>query len=81
MYWTVLLPAGIVFKAEEAMARGFVTFLIGIAFVVAGLTGWPSECSRGMTAPGVYEKRGIVLKERTYGYDHWTNQLVRRSGR
>ncbi len=60
---------------------GVGTFIIGLLMVLAGLTGWPSAVERGMAAPGVYEQKRIMLKERPISYDNWTMQLQRQKER
>jgi hypothetical protein len=61
---------------------GLGTFIIGIVMIYGGLTGWPSEVSRGATAPGVYEQQRLRSTEGPpAGYDNWTNQLQRQKER
>jgi hypothetical protein len=64
------------------ISDGLMILALGLAYIYGGLTGWPSEVSRGATAPGVYEQKRLRATDGPpAGYDNWTNQLQRQKGR
>ena len=64
------------------MIHGRITFVIGIIYIIIGLLYWPSQCTRGMTAPGVYEQKQIKMTgEGPQNYDSWVNQEKRKRER